>query len=264
MGVLLQISDPHFGTDQPRVASALLALAADQRARVVVWSGDITQRARRTQFEAARRFSQQLAVPHVVAIPGNHDIPLFNLPARMFWPYKGFKRAFGEVLEPVLSIPGLQISGVNTTRPWRHKNGEVSRQQIERVAVRLGKARPDQLRVVVVHQPLWVTQEDDRCNLLKGHEAALEHWAAAGADMILGGHIHLPYVRPLSLQGPLQDKPLWIVQAGTALSTRVRGGIGNSVNLIRYDSGPSGCRTIERWDFDPEQSCFVCMGRTEI
>ena len=42
MSVLLQISDTHFGTEQPQVVEALVALAAQQRPDVVVLSGDIT------------------------------------------------------------------------------------------------------------------------------------------------------------------------------------------------------------------------------
>ncbi|RZL08980.1 MAG: metallophosphoesterase [Rubrivivax sp.] len=269
MGVLLQISDPHFGTEQPPVVEALLALAAREQPEVVVWSGDITQRARRAQFEAASAFARRLDAPHVLAIPGNHDIPLFNLAARLLHPYRDFLRAFkaeqGHALEPELSLPGVYVSGVNTTRAWRHKNGEVSRRQIDRVARRLRQCAPGVLRVVVIHQPLWIVQEEDRGNLLRGHAQALEAWGKAGADIIMGGHIHLPYVRQLESQGPDGSRPLWIVQAGTALSSRVRGGVPNSVNLIRYQGrrdalqqdAPGGPRrVIERWDFDNNRSEF--------
>jgi 3',5'-cyclic AMP phosphodiesterase CpdA len=264
MGVLLQISDPHFGTEQPAVVEALLALAARERPEVVVWSGDITQRARRSQFEAASAFARRMNVPHVLAIPGNHDIPLFNLAARLLYPYRGFLQAFrteqGHALEPELNLPGVHISGVNTTRNWRHKNGEVSRRQIDRVCRRLRQCKPGVLRVVVIHQPLWIVEDEDRGNLLRGHEQALDAWGRAGADIIMGGHIHLPYVRQLEASAPEGPRPLWIVQAGTALSSRVRGGVPNSVNLIRYQDatgaaeGPS--RVIERWDFDNSQSRF--------
>ena len=81
MSVLLQVSDTHFGTEQAPVVQALEALAHGQRPSVVVLSGDITQRARPTQFRAARAFADRLGVP-VLAIPGNHDIPLLNLWAR--------------------------------------------------------------------------------------------------------------------------------------------------------------------------------------
>jgi 3',5'-cyclic AMP phosphodiesterase CpdA len=87
MTLLLQISDPHFGTTQPLVVNALERLAQAQRPDVLVLSGDITQRARASQFQAARGFCDRLAVPHLLSLPGNHDIPLFNLYQRMFTPY---------------------------------------------------------------------------------------------------------------------------------------------------------------------------------
>ena len=80
MSVLLQISDPHFGTERPRVVEALVSLAQRERPDLVVLSGDITQRARAEQFAAARAFADRLGAPFV-AIPGNHDIPLLDLPA---------------------------------------------------------------------------------------------------------------------------------------------------------------------------------------
>jgi hypothetical protein len=107
---------------------------------------------------------------------------------------------------------------VNTTRAHRHKNGEVSAAQVARVAARLAEATPAQLRVVVVHQPIDVQRPQDEPDRLIGHTAAQDAWAAAGADLVMGGHIHLPYVMPL----PGLARPMWAVQAGTAVSHRVR------------------------------------------
>lgn len=257
MGVLLQISDPHFGTDQPAVASALLALSRRERPTVAVWSGDITQRARPSQFHAARRFADDMAAHHLLAIPGNHDLPLWNLPLRLWRPYRSFQRVFGSALEPALSLPGLCLIGVNSTRPWRHKHGQVSAAQVRAVAEQLRASADAALRVVVVHHPLWVTEDSDRRNLLRGHDAALPAWWAAGADVILGGHIHLPYVRRLWEAAPEGAvAPLWIVQAGTALSRRVRGGIPNSVQLLRYDAAAPRQGRIERWDFHGPSASF--------
>lgn len=264
MSLLLQISDPHFGTEQAPVMAALLRLTRAQLPEIIVWSGDITQRARRSQFEAARRFADQLPAPHRLVIPGNHDIPLFNLPARLLAPYGNFKRAFGQVLEPSLSTPDWLVIGVNTTRPWRHKNGEVSATQIERVTERLRQAKPGQVRVVVVHQPVCVTLDKDHKNLLRGGQVALSRWGEAGADLIMGGHIHLPYVVE-KVTGHRGDEShhVWVTQAGTALSSRVRGGQANSVNLIRQPGKPDQAVSIERWDFDAAQQDFALISRQD-
>lgn len=261
MSVLLHISDTHFGTEQPHVVEALVALASQQGPDAVVLSGDITQRARPVQFRAAKAFVNRLGAP-VLVIPGNHDIALFDLWARLTRPYARFAKVFGADLEPVYSSHDLLIVGVNTTRAWRHKNGEVSAAQIDRVAKLLSAARPRQLRLVVVHQPAGVIEGTDRSNLLRGHDAATRAWSAAGADLIMGGHIHLPYT--LALQD--LARRLWVVQAGTAVSSRIRPGAPNSVNILRWDdaSAEGGHCCIERWDFAHHDGVFERMGITSV
>lgn len=272
MSVLLQISDTHFGTEQPEVVEALVALASRQRPDVVVLSGDITQRARPSQFRAAKAFVDRLGAP-VLAIPGNHDIALFDLWARLTRPYARYAAVFGAQLEPVHSSSDLLVVGVNTTRAWRHKNGEVSAAQIDRVAKLLTAASPRQLRVVVVHQPAAVPRARDRPDLLRGHGDATRAWSAAGADLVMGGHIHLPYT--LALHG--LARRLWVVQAGTAVSSRTRVEAPNSVNLVRWSGAADGrgiqpqdgseagggC-LIERWDFARQDRSFVRTAVTAV
>lgn len=260
---LLQISDTHFGTEQPPVVAALLDLARMLKPEVVVLSGDVTQRARSAQFDAAAAFVKQLAVPRVLAIPGNHDIPLFNVLARALDPYAGFVRAFGSELEPQYSSESLLIACVNTTRPKRHKDGEVSDAQIDRVAALARAARAEQLRIVVVHQPVHVIRTQDIENLLHGHEAAVRAWADAGVDIVMGGHIHLPYVRALSDQIAGLPRRIWAVQAGTAVSHRVRHEAPNSVNVLRYEPGQRTC-AVEQWNYAREEKQFRCGERVEL
>ncbi|MBK9360974.1 MAG: metallophosphoesterase family protein [Rubrivivax sp.] len=254
MSILLQISDPHFGTEQAEVVEALVMLARQQQPDLLVLSGDITQRARPAQFRAARAFTDRLRVP-VLAVPGNHDLPLFEPWARLRRPYGRYIAAFGDDLEPVHCAPDLMVVCVNTTRVWRHKHGEISGPQVDRVARLLAGAAAGQLRVVVVHQPVAVTRAEDASNRLRGHAAALRRWAAAGADLVMGGHIHLPYVQ--ALHG--LARPMWAVQAGTAVSSRVREGVPNSVNLLRWQGAvaPQGGCLIEQWDYARGARAFV-------
>lgn len=260
MSVLLQISDTHFGTEQPHVVEALVALSVQQRPDVVVLSGDITQRARPAQFRAAKSFVDRLGAP-VLAVPGNHDISLFDLWTRLRRPYARYIAAFGADLEPVHRSPDLLVVCVNTTRAWRHKHGEISSLQVDRVFRLLEDSGPAQLRVVIVHQPVAVTLAEDAPNRVRGFAAALLRWAAAGADLVMGGHIHLPYV--IALQD--RARPIWAVQAGTAVSSRVRQDVPNSVNLLCWgeDSAPGCCR-IEQWDFSADLGAFVRARVSEV
>ncbi len=260
MSTVLQISDPHFGTEQPPVVEALVALTRQQRPDLLVLSGDITQRARPAQFRAAGTFVDRLGLP-VLAIPGNHDIPLFDVWARWRDPYAHYSAAFGTNLEPVYTSSDLMVVCVNTTRAWRHKQGDVSERQIDRVASAFAGAAAAQLRVVVVHQPVAVTRAEDVPNLLRGHARAVQRWSAAGVDLVLGGHIHLPYVLPL----PSLARPMWAVQAGTSVSSRVRKGAPNSVNLLRWGKDLSpGCCRIEQWDFSASEQAFTLAVTTEV
>ena len=267
MSLVIQISDTHFGTEQPEVVNALVGLAKRLRPDLLVLSGDITQRATSSQFKAAREFMDSLGAP-MLALPGNHDIALFNGVARLFWPYANYRKAFGEALEKVHSCRELLVVCVNTTRAYRHRHGEVSAAQIERVAHRLQTASAQQLRVVVVHQPMAVQRAQDAVHLVRGHIGALRRWADAGADIVMGGHIHLPYV----MQIPALPRPMWAVQAGTAVSRRVRRGVPNSVNVLYWGGAgqtchadlPGGDLRIEQWDFDSAQQRFTCAQVTQI
>ena len=250
MTKLLQISDMHFGTEQPDVMAALLALSQENKPDVLVVSGDITQRATAEQFSRAKAFCDSLRVAQMISLPGNHDIPLFNLFSRVMSPYAAYQKAFGYALEPDLVTPSLCLATVNTTRWWRHKNGEVSKAQIDRVCEQLSRATPQQLRVIVVHQPVHVLRPQDEHDRLRGWEPAVREWAAAGADIVMGGHIHLPYVCELSATVSGLKRRLWCVQAGTAVSNRIRREAPNSVNLLEFtdDANSLHC-CVQRWDY---------------
>ena len=264
MSVIVQISDPHFGTERPEAVAALHEAIVSLRPDVVILSGDVTQRARRAQFAAAKRFVDGYGRP-TLAIPGNHDVPLFNVFARIVDPFGAFRRTFGDNLEPEFENGDVLAVGVNTVRPSRHKDGAVSDGQIDRVCRRLAQASEDQLRIVVTHQPVHVIREKDIANLLINHERAIAAWAAAGADLVLGGHIHLPYVRPLGTEARRLASELWSVQAGTAVSRRIREGISNSFHVIRHEaSRDRGACVVEQWDYDEGERCFAAGVTTPI
>ncbi|MDO5289271.1 MAG: metallophosphoesterase [Pseudomonadota bacterium] len=275
--MILHLTDLHFGTERPEVAQALLALAAQCRPGLIVLSGDITQRARARQFVRARAFVQQLcaasgadAARDVLAVAGNHDVPLGNLALRLFDPYGPYLRHFaghfghgtGSALAPVIGREGVCLIGVNTTRAWRHKHGQVSAAQVDEVAARLRAAPAHALKLVVTHQPLHVLEADDTKDLARGHRAALARWAQAGADLLLAGHIHQAFV------APVPGGPMWAVQSGTAVSRRTRQGVPNSVHVIAYQGLPAGQRAVvQRWDFVAEGAQagrFAPVARTVI
>ena len=258
---ILHLSDLHFGTEDPAVTEALLQLGEELQPNLYLLSGDITQRARRAQFAAAGDFVRQLKAP-LLAVPGNHDLPLFNLPVRMLNPYGNYRRVFGDQLEPTFSTDKLLVVGVNTTRPSRHKDGEVSAVQIQRVAQRLREASADQLCVVMLHHPVRAVEESDVANLLIGRERAVPAWVDAGMDLLLAGHIHLPY--QVALTGTDAQRKAWAVQAGTGISRRVRGAVPNSVNLLEYQPSERRSCRITRWDYARDPQRFIAIESAEL
>ena len=105
MSLLLHISDSHFGAEEAAVVNALRDLAHELAPDALVFSGDVTQRARPSQFAAARQFCDSLGIAKVLVLPGNHDIPLYNLFARVVTPWGNYRKAIGRELEPVIELP---------------------------------------------------------------------------------------------------------------------------------------------------------------
>lgn len=252
MSCLLHLSDTHFGTEVPAVVEALERLVASLRPDALLLSGDITQRATRDQFRAARAFLDRLGVAQTLVMPGNHDIPLFDVFSRLLTPYRRYREELGCAVAGIDDLPGLRIIRVKSTRRLRHIDGELSAPQIAAVASLLRDAPNDVLRIVVTHQPLWVDRPRDQKNRCHGAAAALESWRAAGADLLLAGHIHWPFARCLP-----GARPLWAINAGTAVSSRIRDGVPQSCNLLRFDPArPRQAATLERWDFLHDKGAF--------
>lgn len=262
MTVILHISDTHFGTELEKSVAALISLHKKLKPDLVVVSGDITQRARSEQFQLARSFMDRLCPLRSLMVPGNHDVPLYNVFARTFYPFRNYQRIISKELEPIYESPELLVIGVNTTCPSRFQAGEISDEQIVRVQLRLERASPRQLRCVVTHHPMYIVTATDRKNLLKNAEQAAKAWSKAGVDLLFSGHIHLPYVRAMSARYPELERPVWAVQAGTAVSARVRGDIPNSLNVVRYN-GRTDC-AVERWDYSERDDAFCEFSSTEV
>ena len=168
--------------------AATAALVERVRPDLVVASGDLSHRGRRAQLERAHRFLSSLGPP-VLAVPGNHDLP-HALPARFVHPWSEFERLWGTV-EPTYASAGLHVVGLNSARPYRHQSGALGDDQLRRAAERLGEAADGAYRIVVLHHHLLGSPwRAARKRPLARRSTVLRALAAAGADLIVGGHIH--------------------------------------------------------------------------
>ena len=232
MRVIAHISDLHFGKlQQPTVqplADELHALRPD----LVAISGDLTQRARRGQFRAAREYLNRLPGPQIV-VPGNHDLPLFNLPMRFLTPLRGYHKWISEDMTPVWMDDELVVVGVNTSRRLERKGGKIGEDQVERICRAFEAADQGQCRIVVTHHPFDLPPHlEHKDNLLIGRSAmAMEQFARCGVELFLAGHLHVSHRGSAARYGIPGYTPL-IVQAGTATSSRYRGE-ANAWNIIR-------------------------------
>jgi 3',5'-cyclic AMP phosphodiesterase CpdA len=252
---IAHLSDPHFGTVVPAVRDALLGELQMHPPDLILLTGDITQRARRSQFEEARSFLAALPRVPLLALPGNHDLPLYDVVTRMLKPYENYRRYISHDLEPQFFDERLAVVCVDATSRLRHKDGLLTSEQIDTTAQKL--ARLDvPFRLVATHQPLAAVMDSDTRNVARGAPQALDQWIAAGADLFLGGHIHLPYCIEVRTADLRQSGVL--LQAGTCMSRRVRNEIPNSYNLVTLQRhGTQRRMNIERRDFDAASGRFL-------
>jgi 3',5'-cyclic AMP phosphodiesterase CpdA len=155
--------------------------------QLVVASGDLAHRGRGRELDRAAELLRSLGPP-VLAVPGNHDIP--HTPARFVRPWTEFERVW-ETTEPTASLPGLHVVGLNSARPFRHQGGALGDAQLERAAERLAAAEAGALRVAVLHHHLvGAPWRAARKRPVSRRSRVLAALAAAGTELILGGHIH--------------------------------------------------------------------------
>jgi len=185
---ILHVSDLHFGTrEDPEVERALAALVERIRPELIVASGDLAHRGRRSQHEAAARLLRAFDVP-VLAVPGNHDLP-YTFPARFTRPWAEFERIWGTT-QPVYRSDGALVVGLNSARPWRQQSGGVRRAQLAWATEQLATAAAGTLRIVVLHHHLLGAPWRSRKKPVAERNRVLGSLVESGAELILAGHIH--------------------------------------------------------------------------
>lgn len=228
--VIVHLSDLHFGRVDPAILDPLVQSITDLHADVTAVSGDLTQRARRVEFEQARDFLNRLPGPRIV-VPGNHDVPLYNPYRRFVSKWSRFREYINPETEQLWIDEAIAVVGVNTGRALTWKGGRINAVQIESVRRSLCSAPATALKVVVVHHPLDIPRTWAADNQARRAALALEGWAECGVDLILAGHVHRALAEREERLLRVGKHRAVIVQAGTATSTRGRGEL-NSYNAI--------------------------------
>jgi len=232
---IVHLSDLHFGRVDDAIPPALLRAIAELAPDLVVVSGDLTQRARIKEFNAAADFLAALPAPFLV-VPGNHDVPLYNLVRRWLSPLERFRRYITSDLTPFYEDSEIAVLGVNTARALTFKDGRINRGQIAAAMRRFAHCGKDVTRIVVTHHAF--DTPDPVPGVAATHKVvgrapmAMAGLMRAGVDMILSGHLHSSGVGETTKRYPAPGRAVLLIRAGTATSTRRRGEV-NAFNVVR-------------------------------
>ena len=232
---------------------------------LVVISGDFTQRAKTEQFEEACRFLARLkdAGHEVLGVPGNHDVPLYDVLRRFLSPLTRYRRFIDDELCPFHELADAAVLGINTARSLTFKDGRINQDQVEHIRATFARVSEEHPRILVTHHPMFALPVGDGPELGKAigrQELALDAIAEAGVDLLLAGHNH----RASTHHAPdlvTRAGSALVIQAGTATSTRLRDE-EQSFNLIEV--APDDVTvTVQGWDGMGYASCDAQRYRRE-
>ena len=215
---IVQLSDLHCGQQffLPDLLERAIAETNELEPDVVVISGDLTSHGFKPEYELAKEYIETIDCESLVVIPGNHDSRNVG--------YVHFEEMFGE-RNSVLRLGSVSIVAVDSTEPDLD-NGQIGRGRYKWIAEQF--AEPADLRIFVLHHHLLPVPGTGReRNIVNDAGDALEALQHAGVDLVLCGHKHVPYAWRL--------EDLFVVNAGTVSSSRLRGNGRPCYNVIEVD-----------------------------
>jgi 3',5'-cyclic AMP phosphodiesterase CpdA len=245
---IVHISDLHFGRTRPELLEPLLCRIATLDPDLVAVSGDLTQRARAKQFAEARAFLDRLDA-RWIAVPGNHDVPLYNVTRRILDPYRNYRRTISKDLEPSYTDAEIVVTSVNTVDPFSWQRGRISSRDIRRACGRVEGCGNGRTSILVVHHPFMHLPGEPKA-LMRGARSGIRAAGRNRVDVVLAGHLHAWRVEPVAAR--LDSAHTIQVQAGTGLSTRQRGE-ENDFNLLTIDAGSI---VVDRYAADEDLGDF--------
>jgi Icc protein len=215
---IAQISDLHCGGQYfvPSLLERAISEVNDLEPDIVVVSGDLTTFGFKGEYAQAKAYLDRLNCENVVVIPGNHDSRNVG--------YVHFEQLFGE-RNRVMRVGDVTVVAVDSTEPDLD-HGQIGRGRYRWIEEQF--AEPARLRVFVLHHHLLPIPGTGReRNIVHDAGDALECLQRAGANLVLSGHKHVPYAWRL--------EDLFVVNAGTVSSLRLRGNTRPCYNVIELD-----------------------------
>jgi 3',5'-cyclic AMP phosphodiesterase CpdA len=217
----------------------------------VAISGDLTQRARTAQFTEARAFLDAVRYPLLV-VPGNHDVPFYDIATRFLRPLARYRRFVAVDTEPMFIDGEMAALGLNSARSLTFGRGRLNAVQIDTATERLRGVPAGVVKIIVTHHPFDLPDDYKSKHLVGRAKMAMAALASAGADLFLAGHLHVSHIGRTAERYQIAGHSALVVQAGT-LSTRERGEAG-SFNVLRLERPRIA---IERWTWDHGSQRFT-------
>jgi len=247
---IMHLSDLHFGAHDPDLVEAVEEQANADKPDLVVISGDFTQRAKTEQFKEACAFLERLrdAGHDVLGVPGNHDVPLYDVLRRFLSPLTRYRRYIDDTLCPFIEKQGMAVLGINTARSLTFSDGRISHEQMDFIRETFSRTDRSVPRILVTHHPMFALPVGNGPELGKAigrQQLALDAIADAGVDILLAGHNHRASTHNAA-DLVTRAGPALVIQAGTATSVRLRGQ-EQSFNRIEVNGDEVGI-TEYSWD----------------
>jgi 3',5'-cyclic AMP phosphodiesterase CpdA len=246
MKTIIHLSDLHFGRIRKPVMAPLIKEIESFKPDLLVISGDLTMRAKTKEFAETKAFLDSLPYPKII-VPGNHDIPLYNIFSRFFRALKKFKHYITEDLFPIYRDEEMAVYGLNTARSWLIMKGEVDLEQISKICAELNKLPNHLIKIIVTHHPFDLPFSKKQIYLIKRSRIAMEMLLLSRADLFLAGHVHASITHIPEICKEMGYNSL-LIQAGTATSVRTRRE-ENAFNVLKLDY-PRLEVTTYFWDLD--------------
>lgn len=222
MSRIALISDLHFGSVPDGLADALRQELEAQAIDLVIVAGDLTMKARSQEFQQAKNWLSLLTVPKLI-VPGNHDIPYYNLFERFTTPFKRFYNTVDMSKMPVVEMDGLYVVGMNTVSSWqphlKWQEGRIKRTDVHKAVKLLKNAPQEALKIVAAHHPFVSVPTVQRAYPVRHATKALDHFTETGVDLLLSGHTHISFFSKIRHL----NREFVAIGAPTALSNRLRG-----------------------------------------
>jgi 3',5'-cyclic AMP phosphodiesterase CpdA len=224
---ILHVSDLHFGPPFIlEVAEEAMRAAHELKPDAIVVSGDLTQRATREQFVAAREYLDRFPKVPLLVIPGNHDVPLHRVVERLTDPHGLYKEIINQDLNPILRLDSAVIVGLDSTAPRSAiSNGRIHAWQLDFCASAFADAPDKSARIIVAHHHFAPAPDYLHDWTMPKSKRAIMRFVELDVDLILGGHLHRAYIgNTLDFYpGSHRERGIIIAQSGTTTSRRGRG-----------------------------------------